>query len=258
MCLESTCDVFSSSTGVFWNSVLDFNLEGKQGRHRKCFQCNLSSSNLSGASCQRVTLSNPIYFSWTNDFRFSRICPTLRSMPSSKTGNLKSIEFIASWQSYVGTLSNYTCHLWEIWEWGPSWTAVKSAIPFGHAHHSYKSQQMFHHQVWPCISSSVWQVRTLSMWWSAIVLLSHDEGCILFWLVAVCITLMSPFWVFWCFHSFFPMSFPCFHTFLSSTWASSRYFYAHRAGPLGAFAPLVMFSVGFKIVTMYPSMGWKF
>ena len=201
MCLESTCDVFSSSTGVFWNSVLDFNLEGKQGRHRKCFQCNLSSSNFSGASCQRVTLSNPIYFSWTNDFRFSRICPTLRSMPSSKTGNLKSIEFIASWQSYVGTLSNYTCHLWEIWEWGPSWTAVKSAIPFGHAHHSYKSQQMFHHQVWPCISSSVWQVRTLSMWWSAIVLLSHDEGCILFWLVAVCITLMSPFWVFWCFHS---------------------------------------------------------
>eukprot|EP00931_Biecheleriopsis_adriatica_P081546 TRINITY_DN5488_c0_g1_i1.p2 TRINITY_DN5488_c0_g1~~TRINITY_DN5488_c0_g1_i1.p2 ORF type:complete len:107 (-),score=12.22 TRINITY_DN5488_c0_g1_i1:36-356(-) len=30
-----------------------------------------------------------------------------------------------------------------------------------------------------------------------------------------------------------------------------KYFYAHRAGPLGAFAPLVMFSVGFKIVTMY-------
>ena len=168
MCLESTCDVFSSSTGVFWNSVLDFNLEGKQGRHRKCFQCNLSSSNFAGASCQRVTLSNPIYFSWTNDFRFSRICPTLRSMPSSKTGNLKSIEFIASWQSYVGTLSNYTCHLWEIWdikrEWGPSWTAVTPAIPFGHADHfQSKSQQMFHHQVWPCISSSVWQVRTLSM-----------------------------------------------------------------------------------------------
>ena len=135
------------------------------------------------ASVSRCQIPSIFLGQMTNDFRFSRICPTLRSMPSSKTGNLKSIEFIASWQSYVGTLSNYTCHLWEIWdikrEWGPSWTAGTSAIPFGHSHHFYKSQQMFHHQVWPCISSSVWQVRTLSMWWSAIVLLSHDEGCIL-------------------------------------------------------------------------------
>ena len=30
-----------------------------------------------------------------------------------------------------------------------------------------------------------------------------------------------------------------------------RYFYAHRAGAMGAFAPLVVFSVGFKIATMY-------
>lgn len=30
-----------------------------------------------------------------------------------------------------------------------------------------------------------------------------------------------------------------------------KYFYAHRAGPLGVFAPLVMFSVGFKVITMY-------
>ncbi|CAE8643892.1 unnamed protein product [Polarella glacialis] len=30
-----------------------------------------------------------------------------------------------------------------------------------------------------------------------------------------------------------------------------KYFYQHRAGPLGAFAPIVIFSVGFKIVTMY-------
>ena len=29
-----------------------------------------------------------------------------------------------------------------------------------------------------------------------------------------------------------------------------RYFYAHRAGATGVFAPLVMFSVGFKIITM--------
>ena len=34
--------------------------------------------------------------------------------------------------------------------------------------------------------------------------------------------------------------------------AFPRYFYAHRAGPLGVFAPLVMFSVGFKVITMHP------
>eukprot|EP00928_Gymnodinium_smaydae_P012967 TRINITY_DN1473_c1_g2_i1.p2 TRINITY_DN1473_c1_g2~~TRINITY_DN1473_c1_g2_i1.p2 ORF type:complete len:107 (-),score=23.35 TRINITY_DN1473_c1_g2_i1:88-408(-) len=30
-----------------------------------------------------------------------------------------------------------------------------------------------------------------------------------------------------------------------------RYFYAHRAGPLGTFAPLVVFMAGFKVITMY-------
>mmetsp|Transcript_12428 Transcript_12428/g.36923 ORF Transcript_12428/g.36923 Transcript_12428/m.36923 type:complete len:104 (-) Transcript_12428:115-426(-) len=31
----------------------------------------------------------------------------------------------------------------------------------------------------------------------------------------------------------------------------ARYFYAHRAGALGVTAPLVVFSVGFKIATMF-------
>merc|ERR1711976_1139550 len=30
-----------------------------------------------------------------------------------------------------------------------------------------------------------------------------------------------------------------------------KYFYAHRAGPIGIFAPLVTFMVGFKVITMY-------
>merc|ERR1712226_1522270 len=30
-----------------------------------------------------------------------------------------------------------------------------------------------------------------------------------------------------------------------------KYFYAHRAGPIGTFAPLVTFMVGFKVITMY-------
>lgn len=89
-----------------------------------------------------------------------------------------------------------------------------------------------------CVAFSWWRLHTFDLWPGALL------SCHLFE----------------CFEVFtrFPMSFPCFHTFFSSTCASSRYFYAHRAGPLGAFAPLVMFSVGFKIVTMYPSTGWKF
>mmetsp|Transcript_46115 Transcript_46115/g.100164 ORF Transcript_46115/g.100164 Transcript_46115/m.100164 type:complete len:107 (-) Transcript_46115:97-417(-) len=38
------------------------------------------------------------------------------------------------------------------------------------------------------------------------------------------------------------------HTFHRVT---GRYFYAHRAGPLGTFAPMVVFLVGFKVATMY-------
>lgn len=89
-----------------------------------------------------------------------------------------------------------------------------------------------------CVAFSWWRLHTFDLWPGAWL------SCHLF----ECSDVFSRL----------SMSFPCFHTFFSSTWASSRYFYAHRAGPLGAFAPLVMFSVGFKIVTMYPSTGWKF
>merc|ERR1712039_223682 len=30
-----------------------------------------------------------------------------------------------------------------------------------------------------------------------------------------------------------------------------RYFYAHRCGPIGTFAPLAIFALGFKVATMY-------
>mmetsp|Transcript_102963 Transcript_102963/g.286698 ORF Transcript_102963/g.286698 Transcript_102963/m.286698 type:complete len:107 (+) Transcript_102963:91-411(+) len=38
------------------------------------------------------------------------------------------------------------------------------------------------------------------------------------------------------------------HTFQRNL---GRYFYAHRCGPMGTFAPLVLFMAGFKIATMY-------
>ncbi len=136
-------------------------------------------------SFQRITFSDLFYFSWfpvPGEQHLHEWLPIFKDLPYTEIHakfqnwqlehRIHTVVTVVCW-NFV----KYTCHLWEIWdikrEWGPSWAAATSAICFGLAHHfQSKSQQMFHHQVWPCISSSVWQVRTLSMWWSAIVLLS--------------------------------------------------------------------------------------